>query len=49
MLAAGSTLSQVAQVLEEKGGNVTGKFKYRGPEPDKKFEKVTSLMTKNGG
>ena len=45
MLAAGSTLSQMAQVLEGKGANVTGMFKYRDPKPDKKFEKFASSLT----
>jgi hypothetical protein len=49
MLAAGSTLSQMAKALEEKGANVAGKFKYRGPEPDEKFAKFASSMTRNEG
>jgi hypothetical protein len=42
MLAAGSTLFQMAQVLEGEGANVTGMFNYRGPKLDKKFEKFAS-------
>lgn len=38
LLAAGSTLKQMAQALEANGAQVVGKFKYRGPEPDRKFE-----------
>ena len=45
MLAAGSTLSQMAQELEEKGANVVGRFKYRGAEPDKKFQKFAASLT----
>lgn len=37
MLAAGSTLAKMAKALEEKGAQVVGQFKYRGPEPDNKF------------
>ena len=36
-LAVGSTLRQMAQALEGKGGKVVGQFKYRGPEPNSKF------------
>jgi len=37
LLAAGSTLSQMANALEAKGANVVGKFKYRGPVPNEAF------------
>jgi flavodoxin len=37
LLAAGSTLAQMAEVLEDKGAEVVGRFKYRGPEPNKEF------------
>jgi flavodoxin len=37
-IAAGSTLKQMAQALEAKGARVTAMFKYRGPDPDDKFE-----------
>jgi flavodoxin len=36
-LAIGSTLRQMAQVLEKKGARVVEQFKYRGPEPTSKF------------
>ena len=36
-VAAGSTLPKMAQVLEGKGANVVGQFKYRGPEPSREF------------
>jgi flavodoxin len=36
-LATGSTLSQMAKVLEGKGADVVGHFKYRGPEPNSSF------------
>lgn len=37
MLAAGSTLAKMAKALEEKGAQVVGQFKYRGPQPNQKF------------
>jgi flavodoxin len=37
-ILAGSTLKQMAQALEKEGAQIAGQFKYRGPEPDKKFE-----------
>ncbi len=37
-IAAGSSLKQLAQALEAKGARVNAMFKFRGPEPDQKFE-----------
>jgi flavodoxin len=37
LLAAGSTLAQMAKPLEAKGAEVVGRFKYRGPEPNMAF------------
>ena len=36
-LAIGSTLRQMAKALEEKGAQVIGQYKYRGPEPNSRF------------
>lgn len=43
-LAAGSTLSQMTKVLEEKGAKIVGQFKYRGPEPNRSFASFASSM-----
>ena len=43
-LAAGSTLSQMAKVLEGKGAEVVGQFKYRGPEPNSSFASFVSSL-----
>lgn len=45
MLAAGSTLAQMAEVLEAKGANVVGRFKYRGSEPNKDFAEFAASLT----
>lgn len=37
MLAAGSTLRQMAKPLEGKGAEIVEQFKFRGPEPDHAF------------
>jgi len=44
-LAAGSTLRQMAQALEEKGAVIVEQFKYRGPEPKNKFTLFTRTLT----
>ena len=36
-LAAGSTLSKMAQAMEAKGPKVVGQFKFRGPKPTSEF------------
>lgn len=36
-LATGPTLPRMAGALEEKGAQVVGRFKYRGPDPDEAF------------
>ena len=43
-LAAGSTLSQMAKVLEGKGAEVVGQFKYRGPETNSSFTSFASSL-----
>jgi flavodoxin len=45
-LATGSTLPQMAKALEEKGAQVVGQFKYRGPDPNQKF--VSFAASLNG-
>jgi len=35
----------MAKALEGKGANVVGRFKYRGPEPNKKFESFAKSLT----
>ena len=37
LLAAGSTLEQMVDFVESKGGKVVGQFKYRGPKPNAAF------------
>jgi hypothetical protein len=44
LLAAGSTLSQMAKALEGKGAAVVGQFKYRGPEPNKEFTSFVASL-----
>lgn len=44
LLAAGSTLSQMAKPLEAKGAQVIGRFKYRGPEPNKAFTEFAASL-----
>ena len=44
-LAIGSTLSQMAKVLEDSGATVVGRFKYRGPEPNKEFTSFAAALT----
>lgn len=36
-LATGRTLKKMARVIEEKGGEVIGRFEFRGPEPNAAF------------
>lgn len=43
-IAIGSTLRQIAEPLEQKGADVVGRFKYRGPEPTSKFEKFATSL-----
>jgi flavodoxin len=43
-LAAGSTLSQMAKVIEGKGAEVVEQFKYRGPEPNSSFASFASSL-----
>ena len=45
MLAAGSTLSQMANALEGKGANVVGQFKYRGSKPNNEFVSFAQSLT----
>ena len=44
-LAVGSTLRKMARPLSGKGAQVIGQFKYRGPEPDSKFESFVTSLT----
>lgn len=44
-LSAGSTLPQMAKVLKDKGANVVGQFKYRGPEPGREFVSFATSLT----
>lgn len=43
-LAAGSTLKQMARGLEGKSATVVGRFKYRGPDPDDRFQAFVSSL-----
>ena len=43
-IAIGSTLRQMAATLDTNGAKVVGQFKYRGPEPDGKFEKFAKSL-----
>jgi flavodoxin len=45
LLAAGSTLRQMASALEGKGANVVGQFKYRGSKPDNVFATYAASLT----
>lgn len=45
LLAAGSTLPQMAQALEGKGAKVVGQFKYRSPEPSDEFASFAASWT----
>jgi flavodoxin len=44
-LATGSTLSKMSEALENKGAQVVGQFKYRGPEPSGAFATFASSLT----
>ena len=44
LLAAGSTLRQMAFAIEAKGANVVGQFKYRGTTPDAAFANFASTL-----
>jgi flavodoxin len=45
LLAAGSTLPQMAKALDGKGAKVVGQFKYRGPKPSNEFVSFTKSLT----
>jgi flavodoxin len=45
LLAAGSTLPQMAKALEGKGAQVVGQYKYRGPEPNNEFAAFAASLT----
>lgn len=45
LLAAGSTLPQMAKSLEGKGGTVVGQFKYRSSEPNSQFLSFVKSLT----
>jgi flavodoxin len=45
LLAAGSTLSQMVDFVESKGGKVIGQFKYRGSKPNTAFAKFVKSLT----
>jgi len=44
LLAAGSTLPQMANALEVKGANVVGQFKYRGSTPNNEFVRFAKSL-----
>ena len=44
-LAIGSTLHQMAKALEKKGAKVVGRYKYRGPEPNRTFASFARSLT----
>jgi flavodoxin len=44
-LATGSTLSKMSEALENKGAQMVGQFKYRGPEPSGAFASFASSLT----
>jgi flavodoxin len=44
-LATGPTLPKMAKALEEKGAQVVGQFKYRGPDPNEKFASFVASLT----
>ncbi len=43
-VAAGSTLSQMAKALEDEDADVVGRFKYRGPKPNRAFRSFASSL-----
>ena len=43
-LAIGSTLRQMAQAVDNRGAEVVGQFKYRGPEPDGAFASFAKTL-----
>ena len=45
LLAAGSSLPQMAKALEAKGANVVGQFKYRGSVSNSEFVSFASSLT----
>lgn len=44
-VAAGSTLAQMANVLADKGAEVVGQFKFRGPEPNSSFATFAASLS----
>jgi flavodoxin len=44
-LATGSTLSKMIEALENKGAQVVGQFKYRGPVPSGSFASFASSLS----
>ena len=44
-LAIGSTLRRMAQAVENRGAEVLGQFKYRGPEPDDAFVSFAKTLS----
>lgn len=43
-VAIGSTLRQMAGGMERQGARVVGLFKFRGPEPNERFESFASSL-----
>jgi flavodoxin len=43
-IAAGSTLRQLAEPLEQKGATVAGRFQFRGPTPDAGFARFAQTV-----
>ena len=43
-IAVGSTLRQMAHGLEAQGARVIAMFKFRGPEPDEKFNEFAATL-----
>lgn len=43
-LAVGSSLRKMAEALERNGAQVDGMFKFRGPEPNSKFEAFAASL-----
>lgn len=43
-IATGKSLPTMAEALEGKGAQVVGQFKYRGPEPNKKFASFAASL-----
>lgn len=43
-IAIGSTLHQMAHGLERQGARVIGQYKFRGPEPNERFEAFANSL-----